>query len=195
MFLTTDSAKKFLLAKISDQAAHNGVSLDDIEKRMFLFSEVSGNPDFEANEIFDEKYDDKTYESKVTKLLRRAYAHDKRTDAGKREWQDGLGVVSKEDFYGLVMVDQAGIPRRQEALQQELWRFELEWLPFEVIELAVIAVGFLIVFRPSILRLHLPDWLRWLAYPLFVWLVWYIGRVWDRMQAARAIKRTKERSQ
>ena len=193
MLFTTDSAKQFLLTRVSDQAALDGVSLDDIEKRMFLFSEASGSPDFEANEIFDEKYNDKAYESKVAKLLRRAYAHDRRTDEGKQEWRDALGTLSKEDFYGLVMVDQASIPRKQEAVRRELWRFELEWLPFEVIELLVIILGFLIVFRPSVLGLYLPDWVRWLAYPLFVWLFLYIGRVWQRMQTAKARKQSKSR--
>jgi len=193
LLFTTDSAKQFLLTRVSDQAALDGVSLDDIEKRMFLFSEASGSPDFEANEIFDEKYNDKAYESKVAKLLRRAYAHDRRTDEGKQEWRDALGTLSKEDFYGLVMVDQASIPRKQEAVRRELWRFELEWLPFEVIELLAIILGFLIVFRPSVLGLYLPDWVRWLAYPLFVWLFLYIGRVWQRMQTAKARKQSKSR--
>ena len=191
MLFTTDSAKQFLLAKLSAQAARDGVSLDDIEKRMFLFSEISGNPDLEANETFDEKYDDNAYESKVTKLLRRAYARDKRTETGRGEWKDALDALKQEDFYGLVMVDQAGIPRKQDALRGELWRFELEWLPFEIVELIVIALGFLVVFRPDVLRLRLPDWVRWLAYPLFVWLFWYIGRVWERMQTAKAVKQSK----
>jgi hypothetical protein len=182
LLFTVDSAKQFLLSKLSEQAGRDGVSLDEIEKRMFLFSEASASPDFEANEIFDEKYDGKAYESKITKLLRKAYAHDRRTDEGKQEWEDALAALRKEDFYGLVMVDQAGIPRKREAL----WRFELEQLPFQTIELAVIALGFLVVFRPNVLHLSLPDWVRWLAYPLFIWLVWYIGRVWQRMASKRS---------
>jgi hypothetical protein len=98
-----------------------------------------------------------------------------------------LKALGREDFYGLVMVDQAGIPRRQEGA----WQFYLEQLPFEIVELVVIALGFLVVFRPEAMRLNLPDWARWLAYPLFVWLVWYIGRVFQRMQTAKAIRRSK----
>jgi len=182
LLFTTDSAKQFLLTKVSDQAGQDGVSLDDIEKRMFLFSEAWGNPDLEANEIFGEKYDGKAYEAKVTKLLRRAYARDKRTKEAKDEWKETLRALKQEDFYGLVMVDQAGIPRSQESL----WAFELKMLPFEIVELAVLTVGFLVVFRPAVLGLYLPDWVRWLAYPLFVWLFWDVGRVWQRMQRAKA---------
>ena len=118
MKCTPDSAKQLLLSKLSAQAIHDKVSLDEIEKRMFVFSESSGTADLEAQETFDTKYDSNDYESKVTKLLRKAYAHDKRTNEGKREWTDALKALSREDFYGLVMLDQAGIPRNQD----ELWR-------------------------------------------------------------------------
>jgi hypothetical protein len=187
MEFTPDSAKQFLLSKVTEQARHDGVALDEIERRMFLFSESSGGPDFEAQEKFDKEYESKTYESKVTKLLRRSYARDKQTEAGKASWKVALKALSRVDFYGLVMVDQAGIRRSQGAL----WRFELEWLPFEIVELAVIALGFLVVFRPAVLGLNLPDWVRWFAYPLFVWLVWYIGKVFGKMQTAKATRQSK----
>jgi hypothetical protein len=83
MEFTSDSAKQFLLSKVTEQAASDGDALDEIERRMFLFSESSGSPDFEAQERFDRGYAHKTYESKITKLLRRCYAHDKRTEDGK----------------------------------------------------------------------------------------------------------------
>jgi hypothetical protein len=66
MEFTSDSAKKFLLSKLTEQAMHDGVVLDEIEKRMFLFSESSGSPDFDTQERFDKDYDSETYESKVT---------------------------------------------------------------------------------------------------------------------------------
>jgi hypothetical protein len=190
MEFTSDSAKQFLLSKLTEQAMHDGVVLDEIEKRMFLFSESSGSPDFDAQEKFDKDYDSKAYESKVAKLLRRSYARDKKTEDGQATWKAALKALGREDFYGLVMVDQAGVPRRQ----QGEWQFYLEQLPFEIVELVVIAVGFLVVFRPEAVRLRLPDWVRWLVYPLFVWLVWYIGRAFARMQTARAISRSKRLS-
>jgi hypothetical protein len=84
------------------------------------------------------------------------------------------------------MVDEAGISRSHEGL----WHIELKLLPFEIVELAVIALGFLVVFAPAGLHLSLPDWVRWLAYPLFVWLVWYIGRAFQKMQTAKALRRS-----
>jgi hypothetical protein len=187
LLFTVDSAKQFLLSKLSAQADKERTPLDEIEKKMFLFSEVSGNADFETQEIFDQKYDSKVYESKVTKLLRKAYAGDKRTEEGKNEWNDALRALKREDFYGLVMVDKAKIPRSHTGL----WEFELQLLPFEIVELVVIVLGFLIVFRPSALGLYLPDWVRWLAYPLFIWLFLYIGKVFSRRQTAKALKRLK----
>jgi hypothetical protein len=184
---TPDSAKEFLSSKLSAQAGHDKITLDEIEKSMFVFSESSGDADLETQETFDKTYDSNEYESKVTKLLSKAYARDKRTKDGKREWSDALKALRREDFYGLVMIDQAGIPRSNDSL----WQFELEQLPFEIVEIAVLALGFLVVFRPSVLSLSLPDWVRWLAYPLFIWLFWYISRVWNRMQYAKAVKQSK----
>ena len=74
---TPESAKKFLLAKLLEQATLDGVSISDIEKRMFLFSETSQDPpDFEASGRFDKEYDDDAYETKIAQLLKRAYARD-----------------------------------------------------------------------------------------------------------------------
>jgi len=187
MEFTSDSAKQFLLSKLIEQASRDGVALDEIERRMFLFSESSGSADLEAQEKFDGGYDSGAYESKVTKLLGRSYARDKGTDDGRASWRDALRALKQQDFYGLVMVDQAKIPRSQEGL----WAFEWEMLPFEIIELLVIVLGFLLIFRPGVLGLYLPDWVRWLAYPLFVWVFWYIGRVFQRMQTAKAQRQSR----
>lgn len=191
MAFTVDSAKDFLVSKITAQAAQDEVSLDEVEQRMFLFSEVSGGSDSEKQEAFDAKYDEEAYESKLARLLRRAYAHDKRSEHGKDEWREALDALKHEEFYGLVMVDQAGIPRSRAALWAALGGAELRLLPFEIVEVAVIALGFLIVFRPSVLGLYLRDPVRWLAYPLFAWLAWYIGRVFSRMQMSKVIRRSR----
>jgi hypothetical protein len=68
MEFTCDSAKRFLLSKLGEQASHDDIALDEIEQRMFLFSESSGTPDLEANEKFDKEYDSSAYESKVAKI-------------------------------------------------------------------------------------------------------------------------------
>lgn len=193
MEFTRDSAKQFLLSKIDEQARRDGVALDEIERRMFLFSESSGKPDFEANEKFDKEYDSDAYESKVAKLLGRSFARDRKTEDGKASWKDGLKALSREDFYGLVMVDQAKIPRQREipGVDESLGAFLVELLPLALVEIGVLVVGSVLVFQPARFGLHLPDWSRLLLMPLFFWLLWYVGKVFGRSELAKSAKRTE----
>lgn len=108
---TAESAKQFLVNRIIEQAKIDGAGLSEVEKRMFLFSATAPNPDWEANEKFEAGYDDSEYEKKIAKLLRHAYAHDKKVSGQAGLWQEHLEALREEDFYGLVMVDQAHIPR------------------------------------------------------------------------------------
>jgi hypothetical protein len=187
MEFTSDSAKQFLLSRLGEQAARDSVSMDEIERRMFLFSESSGQPDFEANEKFDKDYDSGAYESKVAKLLSKAYAQDKKTEEGKASWDSALKALSREDFYGLVMVDQAKIPRVKVALLN----FLLGLLPLAIVEIGLLLIGCVLVFQPFRFGLHLPDWFRLLLMPLFFWLFWYVGRIFGRSELARSTKRTE----
>jgi hypothetical protein len=186
MEFTCDSAKQFLLSRLDEQATHDGVALDEIEGRMFLFSEA-GNPDLEASEKFDKDYGSNEYESKVAKLLARSYAHDKKTEGGKALWSAALKTLSKEDFYGLVMVDQAKIPR----INRALWVFLLGMLPLVAIEIGLVGVGSIVVFQPSKFGLHLPDWVRLLLLPLFFWMFWYVGKVFARRESAKSAQRNE----
>jgi hypothetical protein len=191
MELTSDSAKQFLLSKLDEQASHDRVSLDETERRMFLFSELAGGLDFEANEKFEKDYDSDEYESKVAKLLARSYERDKTTEGGRASWKAALEALGKEDFYGLVMVDQAKIPRVTEALRVNvnLWVFLLEMLPLVLVEGGLLCAGSILIFQPSKLGLHPPDWFRLLLLPLFFWLFWYVGKVFSRRQSAKSTQR------
>ena len=183
---TVDSAKQFLLSRLIEQAQHERVPLSEVEKQMFLFSETSvsgSNP--KAAEKFDAECNRDDYEAKITKLLRRAYSRDKRTPDGKQPWKESLSALRDEDFYGLVMVDQAGIPRPE----PHLGAFGLQFVLFTVIELAIIAIGSLVVFQPSRLRLAIPDWLRLLSMPMFIGLIWLVGEVFGFMEWAKFRKR------
>ena len=193
MELTSDSAKQFLLSKLDEQASRDGVALDEIERRMFLFSELAGRPDFEANEKFEKDYDSDEYESKVAKLLARSYARDKKAEDGGTSWKAALKALGKEDFYGLVMVDQAKIPRVTEAprVNGNLWVFLLEMLPLVLVEGGLICVGSILIFQPSRFRLHLPDWFRLLLLPLFFWMFWYVGRIFARRQLEKSAGRNE----
>jgi len=188
MLFTVDSAKEFLLAKVRDRAARDGVPFDEIEQRMFLFSEASGTPDLEANEEFETNYDASAYEAKLSKLLRKAYAHDKPNVDRKREWKEALDTLSKEDFYGLVMVDQANIPR----VDAGLGTFILGIVPLAITELAVLALCWVVVFRDSGIMGRFPDWARIIALLPFFGLFWYVGNVFSRFGPSRQIRRPKD---
>ena len=183
MLFTVDSAKQFLLAKVKSRAEHDGVPVDDIEQRMFLFSETSGIADLTANEKFEASYHADAYEAKMAKLLREAYQHDKRDEDRKEEWSEALRALSTEDFYGLVMVDQAEIPRKASnpLSATSFWAFLMEMLPFAVTALAVIGICWFVVFHPWGIMARLPDWSRLLFLALFAGLFWYVGRVFGQV--------------
>lgn len=186
MQFSCDSAKLFLLSKLDEQASNDGVALDEIERRMFLFSE-SGRPDFEANEKFEKDYGSNEYEVKVAKLLARSYARDKKTEDGKASWNAALKALSREDFYGLVMVDQAKIPRKNDAI----WTVLLGMLPLVLVEIGLLVVGSILVFEPSRFGLYLPEWFRLLLLPFFFWLFWYVGKVFGRREWAKSAQRNE----
>lgn len=130
------------------------------------------------------------------KLLSRAYARDKKAEGGRASWKAALTAVGREDFYGLVMVDQARIPRVGEGLKIErvdenLWIFLLGMLPLPLVEIGLLVVGSILVFQPTRVGLHLPDWFRLLLMPLFFWLFWYVGRIFGRSKLAKSAKRTE----
>ena len=111
MINDVETAKQFLVAKLLEQAALDDVPISDIEKRMFLFSETAQVPsDFDASDKFDADYDEE-YEAKITQLLKRVFARDEQTKDTKDLWKKHLAALKDVDFYGLVMVDQAGISR------------------------------------------------------------------------------------
>lgn len=105
-------AKEFLISKVLQEAAIEGVSLSEIEKKMLYFSEVEHEPDdlFEVNAQFDEQYDMREYEAKISGLIRKAYERDRASsDQLAQQWLAQIRALKKEDHYILVMVSQAGL--------------------------------------------------------------------------------------
>jgi hypothetical protein len=103
------SAKQFLISKVLRQADSDGVMLSDFEKQMLDFSEgVASAADIEAVANFDSEYNSDTYEARIARLLRRAYQHDAKLGQ-THQWQDALNALQSEDWYILVMLQQAGI--------------------------------------------------------------------------------------
>jgi hypothetical protein len=156
---TIESAKQFLLNRLIQQASLDEIVLSDIEKRMFLFSELSPNPDWEANEKFEAEYGDSEYEKKVAKLLRHAYAHDAKDSVTRSAWQECLKALSKEDFYGLVMVDQAKIPRPT-SLLSIVPKFDARSTFLLLLQLGILALAFGILLNHIAFRFLVSDSLK-----------------------------------
>ena len=76
---------------------------------MLNFSEDAASAaDLEAVANFDSDYDSDAYEAKIARLLRRAYQHDAKLGQ-THQWQDALNALGGDDWYILVMLQQAGI--------------------------------------------------------------------------------------
>jgi hypothetical protein len=182
---TPESAKQFLLSKLCDQARRDGVVLSDLEQGMFAFSEATANDaDLETVQKFDGEYDSSAYESKITRLLRRAYGRDKKNAIEKSRWKDALAALREEDFYGLVMVDQARIPRPK-SYGAMLSVFNLRDVLFGLLELGILGVGVVLVFDPLHLGLIKTDWLRLFLMAVFVGIFWFTTNIYARKMLSR----------
>jgi hypothetical protein len=174
---TTASAKRFLLAKLEEQAVLDGVPLSNVEKKMFLFSEETASEKMQAlAEEFDATCEDTNYESKVSKLLKAAFRRDKQTPDAAAAWKQSLAALRDADFYGLVMVQQAGLPFSRRSVVGDIrlgvGAF-LDLAPMTAVALAVGVPGFLIVFDPFQWGLIHSQWIRLSLFPVFVFGVWW----------------------
>jgi hypothetical protein len=185
---TVESAKQFLLNRLIQQASLDEIVLSDLEKRMFFFSELSANPDWEANEKFEAEYDDSEYEKKVAKLLRHAYSHDVKNPLVKNAWQECLKALSKEDFYGLVMVDQAKIPRPKN-LSTFLSTFDTGSTYLMLLQLGILALAFGVVLNRIGSSVLVSDGSRLGAFAFLVAAAWGVGEFYRRWEGKRAAER------
>ena len=106
---SVEAAKQFLLTCLTEQAHKDKVPLSQREKQLFLFSESDGTITTGSDPFLD--MDEDAFERKISRLLRKAYATVKKEPAELQQWRDALAALRNEDFYGLVMVDLAKIPR------------------------------------------------------------------------------------
>src|SRR5262249_31189615 len=99
-------AKDFLVQQTAQQAAVEGVSLSDLEKRMMYFTESDSsceNP-LELNEEFEAQYDTAGYEMKLSRLLHQAYERLRGEDPEKvDEWNEAVRTLREGDHYILVL--------------------------------------------------------------------------------------------
>ena len=118
--MSTRKAKEFLVAKIVEEAEHEGIALSEVERKMLYFSETAWTlPDImETQEKFNRDYNQKDYEKKIERIIRNA------RKANKQDldtWQDAIQVLDREDHYLLVMIRQAGTSVRPGSDLFRLW--------------------------------------------------------------------------
>ena len=125
---------------------------------------------------FDATCDDAEYESKMSKLLRGAFQTDKASPDALAAWKSSLETLCEEDFYGLVMVHQAGLPFSRRSVAGDI-RLGIgafaDLAPMALVALAVGVPGFLIVFDPFQWGLIHSQWIRLSLFPVFVFGVWW----------------------
>lgn len=105
-------AKDFLVKQTAEQAALDHVEFSDLEKRMMYFTESGEMREdlFKLNAAFEAEYDSTEYESKVSQLMRHAYARLKRENPlAVRTWDEAIQELSKGDHYLLVLLDPSSV--------------------------------------------------------------------------------------
>ena len=110
-FASGRDAKEFLVARIVAEAQREGVLLSEIERKMLYFSETDRTlPDIDkVSEAFASQYDHDEYEKKITGLTHHARTRARKEDKPEFEaWAEAIRLLSKEDHYLLVMINDNG---------------------------------------------------------------------------------------
>jgi hypothetical protein len=102
-------AKDFLAEQVAAQAALEGVSFSNLEKKMLHFTEVdsvSGGDGAALQDEFQTRHDATIYESKVSTLLHQGYERLKKDERKKiGTWDQAIRVLEHGDHYLLVLWD------------------------------------------------------------------------------------------
>lgn len=126
MALFTDArgAKDFIVSRIVAEAHSEGLALSEVERKMLYFSETDWIlPNMmETAQTFERECDEDDYEKKIVRLIVNLQ---KRLRKGNKEelqvWSEAIRVISKEDHYVLVMIQQAGASLRPPGDLLKLW--------------------------------------------------------------------------
>jgi hypothetical protein len=144
-------AKDFLVARTVEQAALEGVSLSNLEKRMMYFTESGFVPEdpIKLNEEFEAEYDSDEYEAKISRLLHNAHRRLRQEDnAAGKNWDLAIRCLRRGDHYLLVMWD----------LAPSTWTPVRDSLRLLASALGIIALAFLVFYISQKLE---PEW-TWL---------------------------------
>jgi hypothetical protein len=109
-FDTQGAAKRFIVAKVIEQAEREGVSLSAAERHMLSWSE--SDPDFVPDptlmEAPESEISEAEFEAKIAGLIRRAYDRDAASDGDVRPiYRAARSKLNEGDHYILVMMDRA----------------------------------------------------------------------------------------
>ena len=109
-FDTQTAAKRFVIAKVVEQAAREGVALGAAERHMLSWSESDPHlvPDATLAEAQEREIPAAEFEAKVAELIRQAYDRDLAADSDLCSLYRAARKKLKEgDHYILVLMDQA----------------------------------------------------------------------------------------
>jgi hypothetical protein len=104
-FSSGREAKEYLVAKIVQEAEHEGIPLSETERKMMYFTETAWTlPDiWEVNKTFEKNYDQPTYEAKIGNIARKARAREESANE-LRAWREAVKTLKLEDHYLLVLL-------------------------------------------------------------------------------------------
>jgi len=167
--------RAFLVERVAEQAVREQAPLSEIELKMLDFGEDdAGELDMATSDAFDERYDKREYEAKITTLIKRAYAFDKE-HGGIGNWDAAIQAAKNQDFYLHVMLDQAGLGPPQEPEKLKDLIPEKKELLQLFIQLAVfLGGGYVVFFRLS------SDWNKWVGLVLWLLAMWGVTRIGKR---------------
>lgn len=137
------SAKQFFISKIIDEAAFDGVSLSEVEKRMLHFTERGGtNPELlDVAQEFERACDSDEYEEKIIALLRNARDRDvSQSSANLAFWTEAISALKHEDHYVLVMIYRAFSDYRKAILPTDRVRDYLIYIAIAVTLVVILVV-------------------------------------------------------
>jgi len=99
-------AKDFLVQQTAQQAALENVPLSDLEKRMMYFTETGKCPEdpIALHDSFEDEYDTRQYETKISNLLHHAYKRVRKQDPiTLQTWNEAIRRLRRGDHYLMVM--------------------------------------------------------------------------------------------
>jgi hypothetical protein len=105
-FSSPMDAKKFLAGKIAAEAAMQSMPLSGDEKKLLLFSEQDPESPADIPQELLEGVNEE-YESRITGLLKAAYARDQDNPQERRQYEDAMKMLAGSDHYILVMANVA----------------------------------------------------------------------------------------